>query len=54
MNWQLIENCNDLDDLLTRHADCEAVMVDTEFMRLAEPPDEVTPAPVCPIGPREV
>ncbi len=28
--------------------------VDTEFMRLAEPPDDVTPAPVCPIEPREV
>ncbi len=28
--------------------------VDTEFMRLAEPPDAVTPAPTCPIEPREV
>jgi multicomponent Na+:H+ antiporter subunit C len=28
--------------------------VDTEFMRLAEPPDGVTPAPNCPIEPKEV
>ena len=28
--------------------------VDTEFMRLAEPPDEVTPPPTCAIAPKEV
>lgn len=27
--------------------------VDTEFMRLAEPPDALTPAPSCPIDPEE-
>lgn len=33
MNWRLIDNCRELDDVLSRHAGCEAVMVDTEFMR---------------------
>lgn len=33
MNWQLIDNCRELEELLSRHAGCEAVMVDTEFMR---------------------
>ena len=28
--------------------------VDTEFMRLAEPPDAVTPGPTCSIGPKEI
>mgnify|MGYP001553358250 FL=1 len=28
--------------------------VDTEFMRLAEPVDDVTPAPACPIETKEV
>ena len=28
--------------------------VDTEFMRLAEPPDAVTPGPTCSIEPEEV
>jgi multicomponent Na+:H+ antiporter subunit C len=28
--------------------------VDTEFMRLAEPPDGVTPAPTCSVAPKEV
>jgi multicomponent Na+:H+ antiporter subunit C len=27
--------------------------VDTEFMRLAEPPDDLTPVPSCPIDPEE-
>jgi multicomponent Na+:H+ antiporter subunit C len=28
--------------------------VDTEFMRLAEPPDEATPGPTCAIAPKEI
>lgn len=33
MDWQLIESQAALDELLSSGADCDAVMVDTEFMR---------------------
>ncbi len=33
MHWQLIESDEALQELMAREADCEAVIVDTEFMR---------------------